>query len=510
MTVACATEDTVADCESATRHVSSCYGDEVGQAFAATCTAEAAATALEESCPGADGGKEDAFSAPILNPPVEHFKYGSIGADKLGLPVALMRALPIVCADKLPAGTDPRNRPLEAFGMIYEDGHDLPIGFSEKRVPLIGMKLAGTTCSTCHTATVRETANGPRTLYFGAPNQRFDVQKYNDFLLGCISDTSKFNKTNIDRAFRELGVTGIERMLAFSTSFIRAFVSDLDTKVHSIVADGPWGPGRDDAIGLSAVILLGEEFTPTIPAPIDYPAVWNQDARKGHSLHWDGASGSAVERNVLVSVGAGTPRDMVPLQSIAAIQSFLDKLPAPKYPYAIDQTKVARGAQLFGQFCASCHAPDGARTWSVIPLAEVGTDPNRVEVVTQAGVDKLNSMSGAGWKFDSFKKTNGYLSNILDGIWLRAPYLHNGSVPTLRALLDAPSQRPAAFFRGSDTYDKVNVGFVSNVASEGNARYMRFDTTLDGNSNSGHAGAEYGTNLPAADKDALVEYLKTL
>jgi 16S rRNA (cytosine1402-N4)-methyltransferase len=35
----------------------------------------------------------------------------------------------------------------------------------------------------------------------------------------------------------------------------------------------------------------------------------------------------------------------------------------------------------------------------------------------------------------------------LDGIWLRAPYLHNGSVPTLRALL-SPSTRPVTFRRG--------------------------------------------------------------
>ncbi|MBA2539843.1 MAG: hypothetical protein H0V17_09435, partial [Deltaproteobacteria bacterium] len=93
---------------------------------------------------------------------------------------------------------------------------------------------------------------------------------------------------------------------------------------------GAWGPGRDDAIGLSAAILLGDEHLPTLPAPIDYPAVWNQKARIGHSLHWDGASGSALERNVLVSIGAGTPKSMVPLQSIGAIQRFLEELPAPK------------------------------------------------------------------------------------------------------------------------------------------------------------------------------------
>ena len=279
----------------------------------------------------------------------------------------------------------------------------------------------------------------------------------------------------------------------------------MQAQVDSVVTDGAWGPGRDDAIGLSAAILLGEQHLPTIPAPIDYPSVWNQNARKGHSLHWDGASGSALERNVLVSVGAGTPKDKVPLASINAIQGFLETLPSPKYPYAIDQALAARGKPLFDAKCFSCHG--GARTFEVIDLFEVKTDPNRIEVVTQAGIDELNRMSGRGWQFDQFRKTNGYVTGPLDGIWLRAPYLHNGSVPTLRDLLKPAAQRPTTFFRGNDTYDQVNVGFVSNLANDATTKFMKLETARSGNSNSGH---EYGTDLSVADQDALLEYLKTL
>ncbi len=493
------------DCGLATAHVTDCYGNEVGEAFAQSCTGEAAATALAEQCPGPDDEKSDLFATPILSPASEQFKYGSIGADKLGLPLSILKAVPLVCADTLPPGTNPRVRPLEAFGMIYEPGKEVPIGFSQKRMPIVGITLTGTTCSACHTATVRETPTGSRTAYFGAPNTRFDVQGWNNFLLGCIQDPKRFNATTLDRAFRELGVTGMDRYLAYSSGLLRAFTQNLQQQIDSVVTDGAWGPGRDDAIGLSAAILLGEEHLPTLPAPIDYPAVWNQNARKGHSLHWDGASGSAVERNVLVSVGAGTPKDMVPLQSIAAIQRFLDELPAPRYPYAIDPTLAAQGKQLFDQKCLSCHG--GARTWSVIDLAEVKTDPNRVAIVTQDAIDDINQMSGAGWQFDSFRKTEGYLTGLLDGIWLRAPYLHNGSVPTLRDLLKPASQRPTTFFRGNDLFDKANVGFVSTVASEGATRFMQFDTRRAGNSNAGH---EYGTDLSTADQDALLEYLKTL
>ena len=65
---------------------------------------------------------------------------------------------------------------------------------------------------------------------------------------------------------------------------------------------------------------------------------------------------------------------------------------------------------------------------------------------------------GRPWRFSHFKKTNGYANMPLDGLWLRAPYLHNGSVPDLRSLL-FPDERPAVFFRGYDVYDWTPRGF---------------------------------------------------
>ena len=81
--------------------------------------------------------------------------------------------------------------------------------------------------------------------------------------------------------------------------------------------------------------------------------------------------------------------------------------------------------------------------------------------------------------------TDGYRANDLRGLWFTAPFLHNGSVPTLADLLNPASQRPATFMRGN----------------------FAFDTTVQGNSNSGH---EFGTSLSAADKTALVAYLNSL
>ena len=88
---------------------------------------------------------------------------------------------------------------------------------------------------------------------------------------------------------------------------------------------------------------------------------------------------------------------------------------------------------------------------------------------------------------------------------MRAPYLHNGSVPTLRELLEQDDKRTKVFYRGYDVYDPVNVGFITNGAAE---KYgWKQDAAERGNGNKGHA---YGTNLSADEKRALLEYLKTL
>ena len=104
---------------------------------------------------------------------------------------------------------------------------------------------------------------------------------------------------------------------------------------------------------------------------------------------------------------------------------------------------------------------------------------------------------------------DGYLATTLDGLWLSGPYLHNGSVPTLRDLLKAPADRPVAFTRGNDLADGVNGGFVSPACEPATppAQGFCYDTKLIGNGNAGHI---YGTDLPQPDKDDLLAYLLTL
>ena len=103
-------------------------------------------------------------------------------------------------------------------------------------------------------------------------------------------------------------------------------------------------------------------------------------------------------------------------------------------------------------------------------------------------------------------KKFGYCAPPLDGLWLRAPFLHNGSVPNLRELLEPVEKRSAEFYRGYDVYDPANVGFIGTGA-EAKRTGWRVDVRERGNGNQGHT---YGVDLSAGEKDALIEYLKQL
>ena len=198
----------------------------------------------------------------------------------------------------------------------------------------------------------------------------------------------------------------------------------------------------------------------------------------------------------------------IPLDDLDAIESWLMDVKPPAFPFPVNQALAVQGQPIYEQHCASCHSFGGERTGKVIPLEEIGTDSHRLDMWTAASAKAYNDFAADyDWDFEGFVKTNGYVAVPLDGVWIRAPYLHNGSVPTLRDLLEPPAQRPQVFYRGYDVYDPVAGGFVSNVPEEAGKSFTRFNTADDANSNQGHL---YGTDLSPGEKAALMEFLKTL
>jgi len=118
-----------------------------------------------------------------------------------------------------------------------------------------------------------------------------------------------------------------------------------------------------------------------------------------------------------------------------------------------DQHGDLEGLKKTQQHKAGCHSAQGDRIGRVEPIADLGTDPTRIAEFTPQLSDALNRLGTDRWQLRNFRLQNGYVNTPLDGLWLRGPYLHNGSVPTLRDLLKPQDERPKRFCRGGEVYD---------------------------------------------------------
>lgn len=436
-----------------------------------------------------------------------HFKYGSIGTEAtVGVPYWLWRVLPEVFADKLP------NRPGNAYarlGFTYETPtSELPLGTTKSTdwVPLVGLN-----CATCHAGTYREAPSATPKVVLGMPAHQMDLQGYARFLSACAKDP-RFNADTLIAAMKKHPEFGffdgvVYRLFAISRS--KDGILERDRRIAWFDKRPPQGPGRVDTFNPYKAMFAKETHfdTDDTVGTADLPSLWNQRMREGLWLHWDGNNNSVAERNKSAAIGAGATPDSLNLEALDRIaQWILDLKPPPFPPERINAALANAGKPIYQQHCASCHDIGQPRVGQATDIAEIGTDPERLRSFTPELVTQMNTIgTGKPWRFSHFRKTNGYAGMPLDGIWLRAPYLHNGSVPTLRALLFL-DERPARFYRSYDVYDWRGIGFVSNGA-DAEKQGVAFDTSQRGNGNGGHT---YGRDLSVQDRESLLEYLKTL
>jgi hypothetical protein len=193
------------------------------------------------------------------------------------------------------------------------------------------------------------------------------------------------------------------------------------------------------------------------------------------------------------------------------IRAFIRSLEPPRFPGPIDRALAERGRDAFEMVCAGCHGtygPDGRYPNKVVPVDKVGTDPELHRGSGQFAERYRAWFNGSFYGEISRLVTDvGYVAPPLDGVWATAPYFHNGSVPTLAAVLDR-SQRPHRFVRsrGAGDYDLEAVGWRTAVADVADSKWV-YDTGRPGYSNAGHT---FGDELDAGERRAVLEYLKTL
>ena len=431
----------------------------------------------------------------------DHFKYGSIGTEQQqGVPYWIWLVLPRIFPDKLPGPGG-----YTSLGITWEEGKEMPVGFSKKT---IGFPRVGINCATCHSTTFRKTADDKPTIVAAGPSSKFDLQGYIRFLGDSANDARFTPDYILDEIKYSHDFSGLEKLLYRYLIIPQTRKALLQQQDDFVWMDSRpnWGRGRIDPFNPVKFTTLNLPKDDTI-GNSDMMPLWNQKMHQGFAYHWDGLETSLTETVQTGAIGDGATKESLPVEDLKRVEDFITELDPPKFPFPIDEKLTARGSEIFANTCASCHAFGGERTGTVIPVEEVGTDRHRLDMWTQQAADTYNEFAqGYEFDFDNLRKTNGYVAVSLDGLWLRAPYLHNGSVPSLQDMLDKPENRTKVFYRGYDVYDPEKVGFVS-AGSEAERVGFKYDTSVPANSNQGHV---YGTDLPTEDKKALIEYLKTL
>jgi mono/diheme cytochrome c family protein len=292
-------------------------------------------------------------------------------------------------------------------------------------------------------------------------------------------------------------------------------------------------------------------FPPVWFSPHDDWAQWFAEIHHQGSRNWVQSVSSSPVRppRQAAALKEGAIVASVDFDGIEAIQEALNRLRTPRWPEAVfgalDRPRVDEGRQLFGQHCASCHvsSPGTAnavgRRFRQRRAFAVGTDPLAYEQFAAgaearaAGLTRLSEAilklrraqllqrfnndatlvantelfdsKGLPNRFGLARDYNGaegaaYWAPPLEGVFATSPYLHNGSVRTLGDLLTPPEQRPSRFRTGTNLYDPQQLG----LRDEGPFTY---DTAEPGKGAGGHP---FGTDLPQAQKQALLEYLKSL
>lgn len=204
------------------------------------------------------------------------------------------------------------------------------------------------------------------------------------------------------------------------------------------------------------------------------------------------------------------------------VEAFVKSVQPPPFPNAIDGALASEGKEIFEATCSECHGtygPGGEYRERLVKIEEIGTDPGLMEQQNGEPSARFREWGEKFWATlyndtADVAPEPGYIAPPLDGIWATAPFLHNGSVPSIEALLDS-SKRPQYWVRKveEEAYDIDNmaVGFTASNTSRawtlpGLKRYV-YDTTLKHHGNQGHT---YGDKLSDAERRAVIEYLKTL
>jgi mono/diheme cytochrome c family protein len=422
------------------------------------------------------------------------------------LPRVVFDAMPELFPDVMPEGW-------EGIGLFWKDDDHTGPPVGAARTTLLGLEAYAPNCAICHAG------HFDGKVVAGMPNVDLDIQILtHTFQAGLESGRLTVEAVARVEAKHGRDIGPVDR-LALGVILNRA-------KAGLARRGSDWyhddvGPGRSDALaGWKRTLGIRENDITWV----DLPAIFNQRLKE-KTLYDGSITGDMAARVMLTELQKGRPfRDpLLHREVFDDLVAWMKVLDPPPYPFELDPGKVAQGRGVFDSECSKCHGTYGASPTypnKRIEVARVGTDDERAKAMTSAVAGALEKTVYEQVLAIAPEMT--YMPPALNGIYLTAPYLHDGSVPTLWHLLQPAAKRPVAFYRRWNEFDPKRVGIAcSEVQGEGGTEcapdatqkkhdprtLWRFDTRKVGNRNSGH---EFGVDLSGDEKAALIEYLKTI
>jgi len=252
--------------------------------------------------------------------------------------------------------------------------------------------------------------------------------------------------------------------------------------------------------------------------PVSVPPWWRMNKKHAMFSMGEGRGDHASFMMSAAILCTDTIQELQALDKIAPdIRAYIASLEPPTYPFPINVNQAREGKLVFERTCSACHGTYGEQSTypnTLVDISVVGTDSSLIDFIFGDGsayIDWFNQ-SPFGQQAKAVP-SRGYVAPPLDGIWSTAPFLHNGSVPTIRAVLDSTTrpnlwQHRDRSSTSEASYNQTDLGwhFVEPAADAG-ADSWTYDTNRPGYANHGHV---FGDSLSADQRDAVIEYLKTL
>ena len=248
--------------------------------------------------------------------------------------------------------------------------------------------------------------------------------------------------------------------------------------------------------------------------PSDVPAWWL--LKKKNAMFYNGFGRGDFGRFLMGAILL-TVNDTVHANKVDShmndVLAYLNTIKPPAYPKTIDKSLAAEGQVLFETNCAKCHGFYGEYSSFpnyLIPQQVIGTD-SLLNISNYQYSDMISwfntSWFASGDHPAKLVPFNGYIAPPLDGVWITAPYLHNGSIPDIEGVLNSTA-RPTYWSRNFSNpeyeYEKLGWKYKEEIKEGGRKVY---NTTLPGYGNYGHT---FGDKLSNPERKAVIEYLKSL